>query len=412
MENSEALESAAHGSHPSTCQHAVYALDAQQLQLILAIQFVPGVGAKILQGLLDVPDSIDALLQGSGPVAYWAEKAGARAKSNLLGFLKNPRQAPEWEAAARTLDWLKRNRGGVTYRGAEDYPPALDHIDDPPPLLYWQGNVLALSAPSISIVGTRRPTPLGRSIAARLASDLAESGFSIVSGLAMGIDASAHRAALDCAGQTVAVLPPGLDRPAPSINHQLARDIVSGGSGCLVSELPLSTPPSKGYFPRRNRIVSGLSAAVIVVEAEIKSGTLITAKLALEQNREVFAVPGSLANPLTKGCHKLIKEGATLIESSGDVLEAIAGFTQRPIALERPNNIVNPGSSLSAEQQRLLGLLDDTPEAFELIAERSHLSLMSLTEALLDLELLGYVVSDAGCYARARQLDDPSSESV
>lgn len=403
MENSEypvtSTQSDSPHQHVSSAHNSQ--LDQQQLLALMALQCLPGIGVVALSELLEKPAMIDGLLQGVAP-SDWSRRSFNRFKSSLLAFARRPRDSAEWEAALRMFDWLEANGGGVIYKGSAEYPVALASIIDPPPLLYWQGNPEVLLAPSISIVGTRRPTPLGLSLASSMARDLSLAGFTVVSGLAMGIDASAHRATLDNGGKTVAVLPAGLDRPAPTINRSLAQAIAESEQGCLVSELPLSTPPSRGYYPRRNRIVSGLSAAVIVVEAEVKSGTLITAQLALEQNREVLAVPGSLANPAAKGCHKLLKEGATLVESAADVIDALAGFQTFPLEHQRPALSTGVSTELSKIQKDLLSQLDDAPEAFETIARRTRFSLALLTETLLDLELLGYVASDAGCYSRTQ----------
>lgn len=210
----------------------------------------------------------------------------------------------------------------VTPGGAPGYPNLLAHIVDPPIALWSRGILASAAAPAIAIVGSRRPSPVGLATAARLAGGLAKAGLVVVSGLARGIDAAAHQAALKAGGRSVAVLGSGLDRVYPSEHQSLAEALAV--SGCLLSELPPGTPPRPRHFPLRNRIISGLSLAVVVVEAAEKSGSLITARTALEQGRGVAAVPGNVVSGCHQGCHALIKDGARLVETVEDVLEEIA----------------------------------------------------------------------------------------
>lgn len=207
------------------------------------------------------------------------------------------------------------------------YPALLAEVADAPPLLYVEGAPETLERPQLAMVGSRRASPAGLGTAWSFARSLAQGGFAITSGLALGIDGAAHEGALEVGGATVAVLGTGLRRLYPRRHEALARRIVEGG-GALVSELPLDSPPLPANFPRRNRIISGLSLGVLVVEASPASGSLITARLAAEQGREVYAIPGSIHHPGARGCHQLIRDGALLVESVGHVLEALRGWAQ------------------------------------------------------------------------------------
>ncbi|HSS62911.1 MAG TPA: DNA-processing protein DprA, partial [Gammaproteobacteria bacterium] len=229
---------------------------------------------------------------------------------------------PDRTAVIQDRDWLESTGCSLLYPRHPDYPPMLAAIDDAPAVLYVRGEVAALSMPLVAVVGSRNPTPAGRDHAADFARALAELELGVSSGLAVGIDAAAHAAALAAGGVTVAVTGNGLDKVYPAANARLADAVCVHGA--LVSEFPPGTPPRAEHFPRRNRLISGLSLGVLVIEATLRSGSLITARLAGDQGREVFALPGSIDNPLSKGCHRLLREGATLVESVADVVSEIA----------------------------------------------------------------------------------------
>ncbi len=221
--------------------------------------------------------------------------------------------------------------------GSAEYPPLLARIPDAPLVLYVEGDDTALCLPQLAIVGSRNPTALGRDTATQFALHLARAGLVVTSGLALGIDAAAHRGALNAGARTVAVVGRGLDAVYPRENAALAREIIEQ-QGVLVTDLPVGTPPLKHNFPRRNRILSGLAVGTLVVEAALQSGSLITARLAGDQGREVFAIPGSIHNPMVRGCHKLLRQGARLVETVDDIfaeLEPIIG-EMRQIARENP----------------------------------------------------------------------------
>ncbi|MCI0655067.1 MAG: DNA-processing protein DprA, partial [Methylococcaceae bacterium] len=241
-------------------------------------------------------------------------------KQSTIDYLKSP----DWAAIDNDFEWLNQpGHQAITLHDSR-YPARLKEIAVPPPLLFVSGDPALLSTPQLSIVGSRNPSPSGVGTARNFAAALSGAGLCITSGLALGIDASAHEGSLNAGGKTVAVLGTGPDRVYPARHKQLAWKIAE--KGCLVSEFPPGTRPKACNFPRRNRIISGLSLGVLVVEAAIQSGSLITARLALEQGREVFAIPGSIHNPLARGCNALIKSGAKLVETAQDILEELHNF--------------------------------------------------------------------------------------
>ena len=275
-----------------------------------------------------------------------------------------------------------------------EYPQSLLNMPDPPTLLYVRGRLDLLNRPGIAVVGSRSPTPQGILNAEQFSASLAEAGLVIVSGLALGIDAAAHRGALAVNGGTVALVGTGIDRIYPARNKELALDI--GRRGAIVSEFPLGTPVSAANFPRRNRLISGISRGVLVVEAACESGSLITARLAAEQGREVFAIPGSIHSPVARGCHQLIKQGAKLVETAQDILEEF-----RPgYAYEQP--IVATGIvSLPPSGDPLLESLGFDSCTLDEISHRSGLPVDRLSAKLLQLELSGLVASlPGGLYQR------------
>jgi DNA processing protein len=275
------------------------------------------------------------------------------------------------------------------------FPPLLREIPDPPLVLYVTGDVPTLTRPAVAVVGARRCTRSGTANAAAFARDLAALGFVVVSGLALGIDTAAHRGALET-GATAAVLGSGLGQVYPASNRPLARAIVASG-GALVSEYPPESGARNYHFPERNRLISGLSLGVIVVEAGEQSGSLITARLALEQGREVMAIPGSIVNPMARGCHRLIRQGASLVETVADVVEALqvappAGRTTAPSERARP---APPRGS-----EDLLELLDSEVATLDELCSSSGLPAEVLLPRLVELELCGFVEQVPGGYSR------------
>jgi len=281
----------------------------------------------------------------------------------------------------------KAQKAGITLLclGDEDYPEILKNIHDPPAVIYIKGQLLPQDKKAIAIVGTRVPTPYGLRVAGRLASELSQLGITIISGLALGIDAQAHEGALEANGRTLAVLGSAVDEIFPRQNQKLAERIIENGA--LVSEFVLGTKPDHWTFPQRNRIISGLSLGTIVIEGGYKSGAMITAKLALEQGREVFAVPGNVELEQSKGPHWLIKQGAKLTESIDDVLEELKHvISVRPVS--SVNSVEKPDySNLSDDEKQVIGLLSKEPRHIDELSRLSGLEISKIATPLLSLEL-------------------------
>jgi DNA processing protein len=285
-----------------------------------------------------------------------------------------------------TLDWLDDENNKLLTLADSEYPRALLQISDPPPLLYLKGDAHLLRRDTLAIVGSRNATAQGMSNAESFAYDLSDNGMLIASGLALGIDTAAHKGGLKGAGSSLAVVATGLDSVYPARNRELAHELAS--NGLLVSEFALGTRPHAGNFPRRNRLISGLAQGVLVVEAAIKSGSLITARYALEQGREVFAMPGSVHSPLSKGCHALIKQGATLVETSDDILQEFGRARHGHRSTARPE----PDSN----ETELMQVMGFDPVDIDTICARTGLTAEIASAMLLELELDGVVTRLAG----------------
>jgi DNA protecting protein DprA len=287
-----------------------------------------------------------------------------------------------------TLTWLAQANNHLVTLADADYPKALLEIADPPPLLYAKGNLALLNKLSIAIVGSRNASVQGEKNAEAFAQGLAEHGLCIVSGLALGIDGAAHRGALKAKGDTIAVVGTGLDMVYPAQHRDLAHQIAS--SGLIISEFPLGTLSKPQNFPRRNRLISGLSLGCLVVEANLKSGSQITARLSAEQGREVFAIPGSIHSPLAKGCHQLIKQGAKLVDSLQDIVEELNlnKAVNAPLAEEK--------SAINQDQQTLLDAMAYEAVSIETLVQLTGLTVSTLSSMLTLLELEGRITGLAG----------------
>lgn len=359
-------------------------------------------------------------------ILHYADDIGSATAKKLLSHFKSPQRIVEanrdslmhWglnEAAINSLKspniqqieqeclWTKEfNQQIITFHDS-NYPYLLKQISDPPLVLYVLGDQRTLNQPQVAVVGSRNPTVMGVETAKRLAFSLSKMGLAVTSGLAFGIDTAAHRGTLQANGKTIAVLGSGLNRIYPTINKLLADDIVKNG-GALISEFPLETPPLASHFPKRNRIISGLSLGTLVVEAAERSGSLITARMAAEQGREVFAVPGSVHSPYSRGCHYLIRQGAKLVESAADILEELGPLAQ--VVLNPPDkNDPDPENShsenavfakLDESQRRIFDCIGFEALSVDEITALSGLSPSEITSALVTLELEGFIQKTSG----------------
>lgn len=350
----------------------------------------PVLGARRAHQLIQHFGDIEAVFTASAT----ALQAIGLSRHAVAGILN-----PDWEAVEAAEVWADfPGRRILTYADPE-YPPLLRQISDPPLILYCEGDIHVLARQTLAIVGSRSPTPAGAETAFAFAAQLARMGFVICSGLALGIDAAAHRGCLAADAGTIAVVGTGLDRVYPPRHADLAAQIRT--QGLLISEFPLGTPPLGRHFPLRNRIISGLSRGVLVVEAGIQSGSLITAHQATEQGREVFAIPGSIHSPNSKGCHSLLREGAKLVDNANDILEELAGILPPATGVALTDE-AEPSAEPGEEYQALLAAVDMTPTSVEHIVERSGLTPDVVCSMLLLLEMQNYVHMTAnGQYCRA-----------
>jgi DNA processing protein len=378
--------------------------DSQERRALLFLITINGMGPKRLRKLLDHFGNAQRAL--SAPASDWMQ-------AGLPAALANNRQQGDDARVQRMLDWVDQDpRHHLITQTDTDYPELIKSLPDAPAAFFAVGEAQLLDEPQLAIVGSRTPTSGGLSNARAFAHHLARQGLIITSGLALGIDAAAHRGALAAQGPTIAVLGTGPDLVYPREHARLTEEIVSAG-GLLVSEWPPGTPARKEHFPRRNRLISGLSEGVLVVEASLQSGSLITARLAVEQGREVFAIPGSIHNPLSRGPHRLIRDGAKLVETAQDILEELlpalgARLNRLPRAshggdaeendTERIQETIAP---LDPQHQLLLDLLGYDPRPADALILASGLSPAEVSSILLMLELAGYVATlPGGLYTR------------
>jgi DNA processing protein len=349
----------------------------------LQLSLTPGIGASTLRSLLAKFGLPEAVL--------------ARGQHELAQFLGAPvldalRSRAVQEAVQRGLDWASAEHHCIVTLADDAYPKALLETADPPAVLYACGRLPLLQHPAIAIVGSRNATAQGMANAEQFARALSAAGLTVVSGLALGIDAAAHRGGLAGPSATIAVLGTGIDVIYPQRNAELAAEIAR--RGLLLSEFPLGTAAVAHNFPRRNRLISGLARGCLVVEAAMASGSLITARLAADQGRDVFAIPGSIHSPLSKGCHALIKSGAKLVESADDVLAELSGFRPSGRASTAERSASQPASGL-------LAVMGHDPVDVDFLCERAGLSAEQVAAQLLRLELEGRVTAlPGGLYQR------------
>ena len=332
-----------------------------------------------LSGLAPRP-LVDLLRAFGNPEAVLAATSAQRRRCVPAAVAARLDAPPDEIRLAATVSWLRAPRHDLVAWGDPDYPAALLEIGDPPPVFYCMGRRELLATPAFAIVGSRNATPQGCADAEAFGAALSDAGFTIVSGLAIGIDAAAHRGGLRGASSSIAIVGTGLDRVYPARNRDLAHDLAA--RGLVVSEFAVGTPPLKQNFPRRNRLVSGLSRGVLVVEATLSSGSLITARFAGEQGREVFALPGSIHSPFSKGGHKLIREGAKLVETAQDILDELGVAGGAPVAAD-----ATAGGDPDPAMLAVLRALGHDPADVDTLAARTALSIAATVAALTTLEL-------------------------
>lgn len=361
----------------------------------LALHQASGIGPATFSQLFEHYPSPALLFES--PDSLQQLELDSRQKNAVLKAI----QAPDWTAVEQTLLWSETPENHILLFTQSNYPELLRQIHCPPPLLFVKGQLSVLNDIQLAMVGSRNPSIDGHETAWQFAHHLAQHGMVITSGMALGIDAQSHNGALKAQGKTIAVAGTGLDRIYPARHKDLAWQIIE--QGAIVSEYHLGTGPMKHHFPQRNRIISGLSVGTLVVEAALKSGSLITAYAALEQAREVFAIPGSIHNPLSRGCHQLIKNGAKLVETAEDILEDLASL----MLAAKINNNISSATTAAPEaynidpllpkiQQKILQNLGYAPVSVEQLINRSGLSVAEINANLVLLEVNDHIQSHPG----------------
>lgn len=393
----------------------------------IALSRIKGLGPKGFFALLNGFDSPQLALEASEQ-EWKAIGLNINVRAELAEFQRDPLNHACGQQTLKDIGWLEQHNANLINWFDPNYPALLRELAVPPPLLYVRGNLDLLNKAQIAVIGSRNASVNGLDNAHRLSYQLADSSFVITSGLALGIDASAHRGALDAKGETIAVLGSGIDQIYPRRNQSLADGIIEHGA--IVSEFPLGTQPKRDHFPRRNRIISGMARGVLVVEAAVKSGSLITARYALEQNREVFAIPGSINNPQAQGCHKLLKEGAVLVDSAEDIMQVVDPWLdyiapspsisipdvenqQTSLDLSPPNkpaktnepelssNLNDLPPNLNEVESALFSVLGFDPITVDRLIELCRFSAAEVSSALISLELSGLAESGPMGYQKS-----------
>lgn len=411
-------------------------IKANWLPTLLALHRLPGMGPVKLNGILtEIQTRLMQTMQSTLPSTLCDFKEIAFAKND--DCLLFPGKA-DWHGVDLDLRWMENKNHHIITVFDEGYPKLLKEIHSAPPILFVAGDVPLLSMPQIAMVGSRNPTSTGRETACSFAKQLSEQGLCITSGLASGIDTAAHSGALRVGGKTIAVLANGLDKIYPAINQKLAQEIME--QGALVSEFPIGVSPKASHFPRRNRVISGLSMGTLVVEATLRSGSLITAKYALDQGREIFAIPGSIYSTQAQGCHALIRQGAKLVETPQDVLEemesllryvsranelggmTLASSPQMGTLIDKDDsnfqgskrkalsNIGDEGSQEGLQdigkgrgmERKVFDHIGFERTSLDTLVVRCGLTMTQVSSIILELELKGHIVSCVGGYVRAK----------
>ncbi len=363
---------------------------AEDLFYWVALHSVPGIGSILMKRLLERFQTPEAVFRGSVKELMEVEGLGEKIAHEI-------RKGPSESLVRRELSKVEHSGGKIITIQDDAYPSRLRNIYDPPPLLYVKGDLKEVDELAVAIVGSRKTNPYGRYITERISKDLVRHGVTIVSGMARGIDSVAHWGAVSEGGRTIAVLGCGIDVIYPRENRTLYTKIIE--QGAVLSEFPMGSPPEGSHFPKRNRIISGLSIGVVVVQASADSGSLITANYALEQGREVFAIPGNVGMDGSRGTNRLIKEGAKLVESSDDILEEILPQWQREKTSSEALRPKEP--ELIGEENILYGMLTEAPVHIDTLIRESQLEPGKVSSLLLNLELKGLIVQWPGkCFSK------------
>jgi len=360
--------------------------DKEEIGLWVALSIIKGLGSATLCQLLSRFGSPDGVFSASKSALR--EVVGEEIANAISDGVNESKIRPAYE-------WLAQDNNHLITLADNTYPQALLEISAPPAMLYAKGDLALLSSPCVAIVGSRNATPQGEKNAENFAENLCYQGICVVSGMALGIDGAAHRGAIKATGRTIAVVGTGLDIVYPARHRDLAHQIAQ--RGLIISEFPLGTASIPSNFPRRNRIISGLSLGCLVVEANIDSGSLITARLAAEQGREVFAIPGSIHSPVSKGCHLLIKQGAKLVESTEDIINEI--HVNRPLLSadqDSPNGLIPERANIPSEASTVLDSMGFDPIDFERLVSMTGLTASTLSTMLTLLELDGQIANLSG----------------
>ena len=356
----------------------------------LALNLAPGIGAILFKRLLERFRSPEAVFGASAKELLKVEGLGEKVAEAI-------RRGPSNQEVERELALIEKAGGTILTLNDSAYPGKLKEIYDPPPVLYVKGELKEEDELSISIVGSRKTSPYGRSVTEKISQDLARHGVTVVSGMARGVDSVAHWGAISAGGRTIAVLGCGIDVIYPPENRNLFGRIAE--QGAILSEFRMGSLPEGGHFPKRNRIISGLSRGVVVVQASMKSGSLITARYALEQGRDVFAVPGNVGTESSQGSNWLIKQGAKLVESSEDVLEEFLPL--RDAGKDATPRTISPCRDLPEEEKDLLQLLGQDPLHIDEIIRKSRFEAGRVSSVLLNLEIKGLVSQWPGkCFSK------------
>ncbi len=359
---------------------------AEKIFYWLALSLTPGIGSILMKRLLDQFHSPEAVFQASMKELLRVEGLGEKVAREI-------KKGPLEKGVEKELLLLEKVKGKILTLNDDHYPARLKEIYDPPPLIYMRGEIQKEDELAVAIVGSRKTTSYGRWITEKIGRDLASHGVTVISGMARGIDSVAHQGAIQGGGRTIAVLGCGIDVVYPPENRSLYDQIIEHGA--VLSEFPMGSPPEGGHFPRRNRIISGLSIGTVIVQASADSGSLITANYALEQGREVFAVPGNVGAEGSRGTNRLIKEGAKLVESSEDILEDILPQWRR----RKEEELIQTESLLShltQEERNLYELIEESPMHIDRIIQRSQLDPGKAASLLLNLELKGVILQLPG----------------